>query len=69
MILSKLHLDTYEAENNRSCCVDFLAIPYLKKLATVGKVRSEHALMYDVPATGLEIKQRESKSGENCCGT
>ena len=29
MILSKLHLDTYEAENNRSCCVDFWAIPYL----------------------------------------
>ena len=29
------HLDTSEAENNRSCCVVFLAIPYLK-------VRTKH---------------------------
>ena len=35
MILSKLHLDSYEAENNRSCCVDFFAIPYLKPYSNV----------------------------------
>ena len=35
MILSKLHLDTYEAENNRTCCVDFMAIPYLQPVGRV----------------------------------
>ena len=34
MMYSTLHLDTHKAENNRSCCAVFLAIPYFKTKIT-----------------------------------